>query len=448
MLPPMKFYHQAHLSPLQTRCPQKKLAIKSDLLHKKQVAASDGADERHGKESAVPAAPPAAADDLLAGQPQAQATLGPGAPNMCEADGSQPQDVEPALKRARTSEVQQDAHPSSSSTAPAVKVQAEDAEKLSGILLDPSVAAAAKNKEDASWRGCWPELLIMMKEVGLEPRAKQYIELFEGLCRQAAPPVSTENQLIEALRSVHGQLLESGYRELLQVRITVLLAQATIGVPADVVDAARRRAEEKTVTKEPSKSGSLVHVSIVPPCAALEKLVSGQPALVTVSPVESPAAAATPSDAEKGFCTHDSKPVGAGPCVGALGVPLAACGLRGPRFPPPIPPWGGKRRANARAIHVCGLPLGMDTPTFRQLCMRHGTVITATLVTSEMHGYAEYSQASEAKAAAEALNGYELFGSRLMSWLDMSHEPGHLNPLAFSGQCAPYWAQQPYQTTC
>mmetsp|Transcript_140115 Transcript_140115/g.254797 ORF Transcript_140115/g.254797 Transcript_140115/m.254797 type:complete len:547 (+) Transcript_140115:226-1866(+) len=280
--------------------------------------------------------------------------------------------------------------------------------------VPPALAAAlapvpplAYQAEDTSWQEPWAEVFMKLQESDLEGRAGEYAEALVALRKQA----ETLRRQQETVKYSCEQLWQTAQREALLAHLKSMTESAEVGVPKEVIEAARRAADEPVPPEPPGPPPGLPGLDP----GLLAKL---DPALVAkLAETKAPfsgwdANSQTPNAEPKA----PSKPRKSGWDMGpAAGSEPAV---------PPIPPdvlMGAEamkfvnslENTSHANLYVSGLPDNIDEASFRLLFARHGIIISTKVMPDRRYGFVKFSRPVEAHRAIEALNGFSFNGLQL-----------------------------------
>jgi len=209
-------------------------------------------------------------------------------------------------------------------------------------------------EEDITRRDQWAQVFTQFMEGDIESRAGEYAEAVVALWKQAD---SLRRQL-STVQDSCDQLLLTANREALRSHIQGLIVSASMGVPQDILDAARRDVEAN-MPAEPSAS-------------------SRSPAVSTTAPVGNQWGAVQPKAA-----------------FSPIGMPMSQSQL------------------DHTNLYVSGLPPGIDDNMFRMLFASYGVITSSKVFPEKCYGFVKFSVPQDAQSAIDALHNFEFNGTRL-----------------------------------
>lgn len=266
------------------------------------------------------------------------------------------------------------------------------------------VPPLAYQAEDTSWQEPWATVFMKLQESELEGRAGEYAEALVALRKQA----ETLRRQQETVKYSCEQLFQTAQREALLAHLKSMTESAEVGVPKEVIEAARRAADEPVPPEPPGPPPGLPGLDP----GLLAKL---DPALVAkLAETKAPfsgwdANAQTPNAEPKAPSKPRKSGWDMGPAAGSEpAVPSdVLMGEEAMKFVNSL------ENSSHSNLYVSGLPENIDEASFRLLFARHGIIISTKVMPDRKYGFVKFGRPIEAQRAIDALHGFSFNGVQL-----------------------------------
>lgn len=290
---------------------------------------------------------------------------------------------------------------------------------LAALAPTPPLAAHA---EDTSWQEPWANVFMKLQESELEGRAGEYAEALVALRKQA----ETLKRQRETVKYSCEQLWRTAEREALQAHLKTMMETAEAGVPKEIIEAARRSADEPVVIEPPPPIPGLSGLILDPGLlakldpAVVAKLAEAKVPLSGFDPNMQMASSESKVPSKPRKSGWDLGPFAgtAPPAPAPVPMPPAAPGPPGPSPLDGMSSTDAVKFANSldgghSNLYVSGLPEGIDETSFRLLFSRHGVIISTKVMPDRKYGFVKFGRKDEAQRAMDSLNGFMFNGTQL-----------------------------------